>query len=59
MIILHACLDSLTGKSWNAKAVIDLVVYPVFLILMYSQACHEGNFDLHLLTEELMIPYFL
>ena len=58
MIEFRASLDSLRDKSRTAKAWNDLVIYPVFLILMYSRACHEGNFPLHLLAAESMIPYF-
>ena len=55
---LRAYLNSLKLRSRTAKAWIDLVIEPVFIIMMFTRACREGDFALHLVASIMMIPYF-
>ena len=55
---LREYLESLKLRSRTAKAWIDLVIEPVFIILMFTRACREGDFALHLVAAKMMIPYF-
>ena len=45
-------------QSRTTKVWVELVINPVFYILMFCRASHEGEFPLHLLASQNMLTYF-
>ena len=47
-------LENMLSKNW-----VDILIWPVILIMMYVRAECEGNVSLHLHACHKMMPYFL
>ena len=51
-------LDNLASNSRTAKLWINVVIKPVFIMMLYTRAEREGDWPLHLEAVKQMIPYF-
>ncbi len=51
-------LDVRASRSRTAKLWTDNLVKAVIIMMHYSRAGHEGDWALHLLAAEAMLPYF-
>ena len=51
-------LEDLAEKSKSAKLWVDMLIRPVFIIMMFVRAEREGDWPLHLEAFKQMIPYF-
>ena len=56
MISSH--VESIASKCRISKLWLDVVIKPVFIMMLYVRAEREGDWPLHLEAVELMMPYF-
>ena len=57
MADLEAILTKLSGKSRTTKMWVDLIIKPMFVMMQFSRASHEGDWPLHMITVEVMMSY--
>ena len=55
---LMEVLEDLAERSRTAKLWVDVLIKPVFIMMMFVRAEREGDWPLHLEAFEQMIPYF-
>ena len=55
---LMKVLEDLAERSRTAKLWVDVLIKPVFIMMMFVRAEREGDWPLHLEAFEQMIPYF-
>jgi len=55
---LTETLDARARRSKTTKMWIDNLIKAVIIMLNFSRAGHEGDWYLHLLAAEAMLPYF-
>ena len=58
MAQLKAKLDQYRAMSMTAKQWVDCLIQPILIILLFVRAEREGDWPLHLLAVEEMMPYF-
>ena len=57
MDALELELDRRGSQSRTTRMGVDIVIRPVFLIMLYLRASHESDYLLHQKVSELMLPY--
>ncbi len=55
---LMTLLESIAASSKTSKLWVDVLVKPVFIMMMFIRAEREGNWLLHLEAFRQMLPYF-
>ncbi|KAG0714324.1 hypothetical protein GWK47_014367 [Chionoecetes opilio] len=55
---LMSILEELTSRSKTTKIWVDILIKPVFIMMMFIRAEREGDWPLHLEAFTLMMPYF-
>lgn len=55
---LMVVLEDLATKSSTSKLWLDMLVKPVFIMMMFVRAEREGDFPLHVKAVKLMVVYF-
>ena len=58
MAQLKAQLQQYRAMSRTAKQLVDCLIQPIFIMLLLVRAELEGDWPLHLLAVEEMMPYF-
>ncbi|KAG0698661.1 hypothetical protein GWK47_025997 [Chionoecetes opilio] len=55
---LMSILEELASRSKTTKLWVDILIKPVFIMMMFIRAEREGDWPLHLEAFTLMMPYF-
>ena len=55
---LMSALDNLAKQSRTTKLWVDMLIKPVFLMMLYCRAEKEGDWPLHVFAVGEMMPYF-
>ncbi|KAG0723221.1 hypothetical protein GWK47_043072 [Chionoecetes opilio] len=55
---LMSILEELARRSKTTKLWVDILIKPVFIMMMFIRAEREGDWPLHLEALTLMMPYF-
>ena len=50
-------LEHRSSRSQTTKLWVDVVIRPVFIIMLYCRASHQSDWLLHLKATEMMLPY--
>lgn len=55
---LMSILEDLASKSKTTKLWVDMLIKPVFIMMMFIRAEREADWPLHLEAFRMMLPYF-